>query len=525
MTWTRGFRIATLLLAPFTATAGTLYAEDDRFLQAAMPVLVVLWLAMAVALVMRLIVESQRPLPEGRCWPWDHLDVLTASGATLLWTAAASLTVAALTGWASASWIGVLGLATVYLVVTWTVIVAAGPRWWQAMTLARVISPETSIEGDALREELQLRGLRIPPGMRMFATGRSARHGAITRYAVDAGAGAELKLESDLGGALRGEHHAPPMALWLGDSLGLTRTPAIHRGAASFVVLPRAADVQNARGLLGDGGDDALPRPVQHQPTEGSFRIRDYVPGDDARRIHWVRSLQADRLIMRLPDEIPPEDPALRLILDTELGCPGELGAISDLSCRAPAQLLDAMVHVWLGIARSLAASGTRVTLVAAAPVGARGLITDRGSIDIVERRVVPNAPRDTLRLGARVTWQADVPLTSILARSRDRQVVISCRPRDLPDVVEPLWVVVPETAWTSPESWTPSPSSAVLPFPAGAADNRPGRRRRERLRVARMKQDRAVFSQVVCWADWVAFPGNYVARPDHGRVSLTVIA
>ncbi|HEY0193585.1 MAG TPA: DUF58 domain-containing protein, partial [Kofleriaceae bacterium] len=431
LTVTRAVRIASLVLAPVAATAGTLDAASDRFLQAATPVLVGLWLVMAVALVARLAVESQRPLPAGRRWPWDHLDILTPAGATLLWTAALSLTAAALTGWASLSWIGALGLATVCAVATWTALFAAGPRPWRTAQITRAIVPEIAIEGDALREELRLRGVRIPAGMRLFATGRTAPHGAITRYAVGAeAAGAELRLESELGGAIRGEHRAPAMTLWLGDTLGLTRTPAIQRGEAAFTVLPRPADVSGARGLLGEGGDDALPRQVLHRPTEGTFRIRDYVPGDDARRIHWVRSQNADRLIMRLPDEVPPEDPAVRLVLDTELGSTGELGAVDELSCRAPAQLLDAMVHVWLGIARSLTASGTRVTLVAAARQAARLAGPVAGPIRRVERQMIVNAPREALRLGARVAWQTELPLTQLLAAGGERQVVVSCRPR-----------------------------------------------------------------------------------------------
>lgn len=516
MTWTRGVRIASLVLAPVTATAGMLHAADDQFLRAASPVLIVLWIAMAAALLLRLIAETRRPSPVGRAWPWDHLDVLTATGATLLWSAALAMCLAGTTGWASASWLGTLGLSTVYLVATWTALVAGGPRPWRAAEITRAITPAISIEGDALREAVRIRGMRIPFGMRLFAAGRTTRHGALTRYAIT-DAGAEVVLESELGGAVRGEHQAPAMALWLGDTLGLTRTPAMYHGEASFTVLPRPGDVQDARGLLGHGGDDALPSPTQHRPTEGTFRIRDYVPGDDARRIHWVRSLQADRLIMRLPDEVPPEDPAVRLVLDTEIGSPGPLGAIDDLSCRAPSQLLDALVHVWLGIARALTASGTRVTLVVAARQGE--------DVQRVERRVIPNAPREMLRLGARVAWQNTLPLTALLGAGGERQVVVSCRPRQLPDVVEPMWVVVPESAWTSPEAWTPMISSPFLPYPIGVEDNRRGRRRRERQRILRMKQDREVFSQVVCWADWAEFSGNYIARPEQGRVSLTVIA
>jgi uncharacterized protein (DUF58 family) len=519
VTWTRALRVSTLVLAPVAATAGSLYAKDDKLITTAAPVLVVMWMIMASTILLRLLHETRRraAVPDGRRWPWDHFDVLTATGATTMWTSAVALTIASLTGWASVSLLGVLGLGAMYVVATWTAIIAGGAAPWQHAKITRTIVPEIAVEGDSLREEIRLSGVRIPYGMRLFATGRTTRHGVITRYAVGAEAsGVELKLESDLGGAVRGEHQAPAMTLWLGDTLGLTRTPIVRRGTAAFTVLPRPGVVDGARGLLGHGGDDAMSRPTLRQPTEGSFRIRDYVPGDDSRRIHWVRSLQADRLIMRLPDEVPPADPAVRVVLDTELGELGELTGIDDLTCRAPHQLLDALVHVWLGIGNSLMASGTRVTLVAAAHQGDR--------IAAVERKMIARAPREVLKLGARVAWQAQVPLAALLARSPERQVVVSCRPRQLAGATEPLWVVVPESAWTSAELWSPMMTAAMLPFPIGSDENRLGRRRRERNRILRMKLDRAVFSQVVCWSDWTAFPGNYLARPDQGRVSLAVI-
>jgi hypothetical protein len=82
--------------------------------------------------------------------------------------------------------------------------------------------------------------VRIPLGMRLFITGRAMRHGPLSRYALDSTSSrADIKLEGELGPGLRGEHHAPPLELWLGDVLGLTRMPTFHRADAAFTVLPR----------------------------------------------------------------------------------------------------------------------------------------------------------------------------------------------------------------------------------------------------------------------------------------------
>src|SRR5262249_46010929 len=154
-------------------------------------------------------------------------------------------------------------------------------------------------EGDPLREEVRMSGVKIPPGMRLFVTGRALRHGVTTRHAIGSEASlAEIKLESDIGVAARGEHRVPPLTLWLGDVFGLTRMPAVLRGATQLSVLPRPTQVRGVQALLSPGRDDATARPTQRQPTEGVFRIRTYIPGDDTRRIHWVRSLQMNQLVM-----------------------------------------------------------------------------------------------------------------------------------------------------------------------------------------------------------------------------------
>ena len=78
-------------------------------------------------------------------------------------------------------------------------------------------------------------------------------------------------------------------------------------------------------------------------PTEGCFPLREYATGDDARRIHWVRSLTARELVVRLPDELPPEQPTVRLVLDTQ-----PRRARPMLPYAGDGQLLDALVRVWL---------------------------------------------------------------------------------------------------------------------------------------------------------------------------------
>jgi uncharacterized protein (DUF58 family) len=269
--------------------------------------------------------------------------------------------------------------------------------------------------------------------------------------------------------------------------------------------------VDGAVSLLGAGGEDAQSVPTRQTPTEGTFRIREYVPGDDARRIHWMRSLQQNELVVRLPDEIPPDDPAVRLVLDNEL-C-----GTTSLTCRAPDELLDALVRVWLGIGKALAAGGTRVTLVAVAERD--------GGLAAIERKVHARGVHDALRLGARIEWQSTLPIEAIIGdRDHEKQVVVSSRPRRRALAKDVSWVVVPEVAWTTLEADPPVEPGAMHTYPIGSPENRRSRRMRERDRALTRWADRAFFTEIVCWTDWTRFSGDHVARPNQGRAKVEVL-
>src|SRR6185295_14007497 len=173
-------------------------------------------------------------------------------------------------------------------------------------------------------------------------------------------------------------------------------------------------------------------------------------------------------------------EPAVRLILD------GDRWGGESLTCRAPAELLDAMVRIWLGGGRALSDTGVRVTLVAVAERA--------GSPSVIERPLTGHASREALRLGSRVAWQTAVPLASLVARDAAvRQVVVTSRPRRLRAAPQLAWILVPEARWTSPAPPLLPWSIAQLPWPTGCADNRLPRRSRDRDRRELMRSDHAI--------------------------------
>jgi hypothetical protein len=206
--------------------------------------------------------------------------------------------------------------------------------------------------------------------------------------------------------------------------------------------------------------------------------------------------------VVRLPDEVPPDQPSVRLVLDTYLV------AAEALTCAAHEELLDALVRVWLGVGRALMESGTRVTLVAG-----------MGGCRIARQRLSAQSLAGALRLGAEVRWQDTTTVADLL--SDEPSVVVSYRLQADPVTGEKgtkgavRWINVPLTVWARFDEPLQQSSFAQLPHPMGSPENRWSRRRRERARLLRARRDRALLLDCCSpTRDRRERIGTFVARP-----------
>ncbi len=436
-----------------------------------------LWMLVAAALIFRtsVIVLGNE---EGR--RLERIDVLTSSGAALAWTSSLAIMASVWLGWASLAVVGVLGSALLYVVVLWAFVALRGLDPMRAASVTRRFSSEVVTEGEEVVEEIRLDGPRIPVGFRLFVTARIGPRWPTSRHVVEASeSGAEIVLESEIGPAVRGEHEAEPVEAWLVDGFGLCRSPRMQLAPARIVVNPRLRAVEKTKPLLDRGMGPRTARVTRRLPTEGAFELREYRQGDDVRRIHWVRSQAAGELVVRLPDEIPPDRPRVRVVLDTFFP------EAMPMTCDAPSDLLDALVATWLAVGRAIAESGARVTLVAAVPRS--------GDVVAVRQELMLRAPSVAQRLGAEIVWQDRVPTEQLVS---DEATYIVSRgvlmmPPERSDV---RWVVVLPTL-TEP-AW-PNTSGATLPFPIGTPANGWSDRREveSELEVARCQHAQAVIA------------------------------
>jgi hypothetical protein len=214
-----------------------------------------------------------------------------------------------------------------------------------------------------------------------------------------------------------------------------------------------------------------------------------------------MRSLASRELIVRLPDEVPPDRPRVRLVLDTFF--PEAFALTGD----APSELLDSMVAVWLAVGRALAESGARVTLVTALP---REAGATKVRQDLALRALGP-----ALRLGAQVAWQNRMPVGELLTTE---PTFVVTRAIVAPPPANVRWIVVLPTALGQEPPW--STTGVRLRYPMGSSDNSWSHRRRVQTRLAVAHYDRRRLLGM--HGNGARPPGSFVAAPQlEGAIRL----
>ena len=474
------FRIASLVvpswLAWYVACAVT---HRDQLAIAVSYALGPLWIAIACALLLRSLVVIGTRKRDGSTPILASIDILTSSGVALAWTSAFAIIGALVLGYASLAVVGLLGTGVFHVAVLHAFIALRSRDPMRSDVITRTFSPEVLTEGEDTTEKIHVAGARIPVGYRLFFSGRIGPRWAQSRHVVESTeSGADLVLESEIGPAVRGEHDAEPLTVWLEDGFGLCRSRRLTIAPAHLTVIPRVRKVDKTVTLLDRGQGPNAARSTRRLPTEGAFDLKEYKQGDDVRRIHWVRSLAAGQLIVKMPDEVPPDRPRVRVVLDTFF--PEVFAMQAETS--SPGEVLDSLVGVWLAVARSLAEQGAQVTLVAAVP-------TAEGPARVVTQEVMLRAPHVAQRFGAQVGWQNQLSANMVL--TDEATFVVSRTLLAVPPENPKLrWIIVTppvpaELAW-------PFASSARHVHPMGSPENRYSVRKRITDRFTRSRSDHA---------------------------------
>lgn len=97
----------------------------------------------------------------------------------------------------------------------------------------------------------------------------------------------------------RGRYHLGPLTIYVTDPFGLARTRVQSTGRSELVVYPEI-ETLDASHLLsqGVGSGESTARQL-HRSAAEFYTMREYVTGDDLRRIHWPSVARTGQLMIR----------------------------------------------------------------------------------------------------------------------------------------------------------------------------------------------------------------------------------
>ena len=469
-------------------------------------------------------------------------ELVTPRGAMVLASGAGFLVLSLRYQWADLGVMAVMALTAFYLVTALASLHGAFvlPRFSSNLlergaVLHRRFEPSVVRAGEGARDLLDLRGVPVPPGTFLLLEGAlPARLATHVRHAVPPKAREErLTLTREVKRSARGVFDVPPLRASFTDLLGLTRTTVASLTTARLSVLPAVRPCEVVSPPPSNTEEpDLLSRPHRF-PTEELFRFREYVAGDDTRRIQWSMSMRSGRMIVKTPDS--RETSAKRVVVALDTWVPEDWRDHTIVLDDA----LDSLVDAWLSLAQRLESQGERVSL----------LLVARGADGEFAPELLPASGNHARALdaGARAEWQPRIPIEQVLAygvqqagsepgAGFDNAIVVTMRlatPRMPPIARETTWVYYdpdaalgppPKSVWLTwldhddvgrSSTWREVMKRLLfLPYPVGGEENGLFARVRHLERRLEARTHRLALRARASWAAKQAMMG-LLALPD----------
>lgn len=189
--------------------------------------------------------------------------------------------------------------------------------------------------------------------------------------------------------AWRGRHRIGPAERVTGDGLGLARLRRTQPDVAELIVTPHVELLPERRAASGIG---ALNDPsLQRVGLAGSddVLVREYVDGDDIRRVHWRSTAHSGKLMVRREERA--WDPTATVLLDNREFC---------FTHRRPEPRLEWAVSAAASICRHLLDHGFDVSLVDASGRRINPLSTGGNAGDLITAHLTEVGTERTSDLG-----------------------------------------------------------------------------------------------------------------------------
>lgn len=218
-----------------------------------------------------------------------------------------------------------------------------------ALGVERTVSPARITDGERGEVRLQISNLSRLPSPVVSVADDAGAFGNAQLLLAPIAAGSRATGTYALPPARRGLHAVGPMRVSRQDVFGLVRSDRTIDNISTFIVWPSVHDLNELPPAPGDEPEHSTRSPTAAATMDEEFAaLRDYVAGDDIRRIHWASTARRGTPVVR-----HFEQPWLRRVT-----------VLIDLRASSDDEAFERVVSAAASILRLAARSGSLVRLV-----------------------------------------------------------------------------------------------------------------------------------------------------------------
>ncbi|MFV0426163.1 MAG: DUF58 domain-containing protein [Beutenbergiaceae bacterium] len=242
-----------------------------------------------------------------------RLREVLAAVTPLGWSALVLTVVATVLG-AITGWVELAALATVLLVA---LAIAALQSWGRALYRVNIdLARERVRQGDRVYGRVRARNIartKLLPVMLELPVGSSLSTFSVPALSSNTEWQEEFRVPTDRRAVLT----LGPAATIRADAVGLTQRRRTWGGAREVIVHPQTVSLSvGSAGVMRDLEGSATPS--RAEASLEFHALREYVPGDDVRRIHWRSTARTGTVLMRQDEDIRRTRQAIALTTDAD---------------------------------------------------------------------------------------------------------------------------------------------------------------------------------------------------------------
>ena len=195
--------------------------------------------------------------------------------------------------------------------------------------------------GDRVEERFELTNRGVLPALWVQVADHSTTPGYQVERVSSVGSRDSTRWRVKGACTQRGLFNLGPTSLLSSDPLGIFTVALHYPQSMPFMVMPPVISLPSIEVAPGGRAGQARPKASALERTVSAAMVREYVPGDSWRWIHWRTTARVDALHVRLFDSVPAGDWWILLDMDRHVQAGEGMGATVEHGVILAASLAD----------------------------------------------------------------------------------------------------------------------------------------------------------------------------------------